>query len=43
MKQDKKNKDSKVNLILLKSIGKPELKKSFEDSNIRSFLKNLIY
>ena len=42
MKQDKKNKDSKINLILLRSIGKPELKKSFEESNIRSFLKKLI-
>ena len=43
MKQDKKNKDSKINLILLKNIGKPELKKSFEERDIRSFLKDLIY
>jgi 3-dehydroquinate synthase/shikimate kinase/3-dehydroquinate synthase len=43
MKQDKKNKDSKINLILLKSIAKPVLNKSFEENNIRSFLKNLIY
>ena len=43
MKQDKKNKDSRINLILLKSIAKPMLNKSFEENNIRSFLKNLIY
>ena len=43
MKQDKKNKDSKINLILLEKIGKPILKKSFEEKKIRSFLKNLIY
>ena len=43
MKQDKKNKDGKINLILLKSIAKPELNKSFKESNIKSFLKNLIY
>ena len=43
MKQDKKNKDSKINLILLKSIGKPILNNSFRENNIRSFLKTLIY
>ena len=43
MKQDKKNKDSKINLILLKSIGKPILNKSFGENYIRSFLKTLIY
>ena len=43
MKQDKKNKDNKINLILLKSIGKPILNKSFRENNIRSFLKTLIY
>ena len=43
MKQDKKNKDSKINLILLKSIEKPILNKSFRENNIRSFLKTLIY
>ena len=43
MKQDKKNKDDKINLILLKSIGKPILNKSFREINIRSFLKTLIY
>ena len=43
MKQDKKNKDDKINLILLKSIGKPILNKSFGENNIRSFLKTLIY
>ena len=43
MKQDKKNKDDKINLILLKSIGKPTLNKSFRESIIRSFLKTLIY
>ena len=43
MKQDKKNKDSKINLILLKSIAKPTINKSFEENKIRLFLKNLIY
>ncbi len=43
MRQDKKNKDSKINLILLKSIAKPMLNKSFEENKIRAFLKNLIY
>ncbi len=43
MKQDKKNKDNKINLILLKSIGKPILNKSFGENNIRLFLKTLIY
>ena len=43
MKQDKKNKDNKINLILLKNIGKPILNKSFRENNIRSFLKTLIY
>ena len=43
MKQDKKNKDSKINLILLKSISKPLLDKSFKETEIRSFLKSLIY
>ena len=43
MKQDKKNKDSKINLILLKGIAKPVLNKSFEENKIRAFLKNLIY
>ena len=43
MKQDKKNKDSKINLILLKSIAKPILNKSFRENDIRSFLKTLIY
>ena len=43
MKQDKKNKDNKINLILLKNIGKPILNKSFRENNIRSFFKTLIY
>ena len=43
MKQDKKNKNSKINLILLKGIAKPILNKSFEENKIRSFLKNLIH
>jgi len=43
MKQDKKNKSSKINLILLKSISKPLLDKSFEENKIRSFFKSLIY
>ena len=42
MKQDKKNKNSKINLILLESIAKPILDKSFEENKIKSFLKSLI-
>ena len=42
MKQDKKNKDNKINLILLKGIAKPILDKSFGENKIRSFLQNLI-
>ena len=43
MKQDKKNKDSKINLVLLKSIAKPILNKSFDENDIKFFLKKLIY
>ena len=43
MKQDKKNKGNKINLILLKGLGKPILNKLFEENKIRLFLKNLIY
>ena len=43
MKQDKKNKDSMINIILLKGIAKPILNKSFRENHIKSFLKNLIY
>ena len=43
MRQDKKNKDSMINLILLKGIAKPVLNKSYRENNIKSFLKNLIY
>ena len=42
MKQDKKNKGNKINLILLKSLAKPILNKSFEENEIRFFLKKLI-
>ena len=40
MKKDKKNKNKKINLILLKKIGKPILKLSFENKKIHSFLKS---
>ena len=43
MKQDKKNKDNKINLILLKGIAKPVINKSIKENNIKLFLKNLIY
>ncbi len=42
MKQDKKNKGSKINLILLKSLARPLLDKSFEENKVRSFLKYLL-
>ena len=37
MRQDKKNKGNKINLILLKGISKPVLSKSFKENNIKSF------
>ncbi len=43
MKNDKKNKDNKINLILLKGLERPILDKSFEGNKIRTFLKDLIY
>ena len=39
MKNDKKNKSSKINLILLKKIGKPLLNYSFDSNTIMSFFK----
>ena len=42
MKQDKKNKNSRINLILLKGLAKPILNMSFEENKIRLFLKDLI-
>ena len=44
MKSDKKNNSSKINLILIKNIGKVLIKMRFDESNIRKFfLKELIY
>jgi 3-dehydroquinate synthase len=39
MKKDKKNNSSKINLVLLKKIGKPTLNKNFNDKKLYSFLK----
>ena len=39
MKKDKKNNTKKINLILLKKIGKPSLNLNFENKKINSFLK----
>ena len=39
MKKDKKNNTKKINLILLKKIGKPILNLNFENKKINSFLK----
>ena len=44
MKADKKNNSSKINLILIKKIGKIILGSKFKVSKIRKFiLKELIY
>ena len=43
MKKDKKNNSSKINLVLLKKIGKPIFSKNFNDKKLHSFLtKELI-
>ena len=39
IKKDKKNNNNKINLILLKKIGKPIFNLNFENKKIRSFLK----
>ena len=44
MKSDKKNNSSKINLILIKSIGKILIKMKFNELKIKKFLaKDLIY
>ena len=44
MKSDKKNISSKINLILIKSIGKILIKMKFNELKIKNFLtKELIY
>ena len=43
MKIDKKNYSSKVNLILLKKIGKPLINNSYEVNKIASFIKNILF
>ena len=40
MKSDKKNFDSKINLVLLKRIGKALKPKRFSASEIKQFLKS---
>ena len=39
MKLDKKNKSTKINLVLLKKIGKPIINLNFNFNKIESFLK----
>ena len=39
MKMDKKNKTSKINLILIKEIGKPIINNNFRIKKIETFLK----
>ena len=43
MKKDKKNNSTKINLVLLRKIGKPIFNKNFNDKKLYSFLtKELI-
>ena len=39
MKIDKKNNNQKINLVLLKKIGKPVLNLNFENKSLYTFLK----
>ena len=39
MKKDKKNNTNKINLVLLKNIGRPIYRLEFDDKKITSFLK----
>ena len=39
MKKDNKNNNKKINLVLLKKIGKPIFNLNFENKNLYSFLK----
>ena len=39
MKKDKKNNTNKINLVLLKKIGKPIYNLNFNDNKIKFFLK----
>ena len=40
MQKDKKNTNKKINLILLKKIGKPIFNLSFKEDKLRVFVKN---
>ena len=39
MKMDKKNKSSKINLILIKKIGNPSINNNYSANKISSFIK----
>ena len=40
MKKDKKNSSKKINLVLLKKIGKPKINLHFNHNKLYNFLKN---
>ena len=40
MKKDKKNTSKKINLVLLKKIGKPVFNLNYSENKIKSFIKN---
>ena len=40
MEKDKKNNSSKINLVLIKDIGKPIIDKEFDKTKIKKFLRN---
>ena len=40
MQKDKKNTNKKINLILLKKIGKPIFNLNFDQNKLRMFVKN---
>ncbi len=43
MKMDKKNNNSKINLILIKDIGKPVLNRKFNSKQIELFIKKELF
>ena len=43
MKKDKKNNDQKINLVLLKNIGKTKFDLNFSSKQLESFIKKELF